>query len=108
MWFRFGWCYPAAMIRAVIVIAAVMLPSLALADGWQVYGPDGSYQGRIERGSDGTLERFGADGSYQGRYDRGRGGWDAFGRDGSYEGRITQGEDTASRDSARRQRRPPP
>jgi hypothetical protein len=78
------------MIRAVLVIAAVMLPGLALADGWQVYGPDGSYQGRIERGSDGTLERFGPDGSYQGRYDRGRDGWDAFGPDGSYQGRISR------------------
>ncbi len=60
-------CYPAGMIRA-LVIAAVMLPGLALADGWQVYAPDGSYQGR---------------------YDRGRDGWDAFGRDGSYQGRIS-------------------
>ena len=56
---------------------------------WQVFGSDGSYQERIERGGDGTLERFGADGSYQGRYDRGRDGWDAFGPDGSYEGRIS-------------------
>ena len=76
------------MIRA-LVIAAVILPGLALADGSQVYGPDGSYQGRIERGSDGMLERFGPDGSYEGRYDRGHDGWDAFGRDGSYQGRIS-------------------
>jgi hypothetical protein len=77
------------MIRALAVVIAVMLPGLALADGWQVFGPDGSYQGRIERGGDGTLERFGADGSYQGRYDRGRDGWDAFGPDGAYQGRIS-------------------
>ena len=51
------------MIRALVIAAAIMLPGFALADGWQVYGPDGSYQGRIGRGSDGTLERFGRDGS---------------------------------------------
>ena len=64
------------MIRA-LVLAAAMLPGLALADGWQVYGPDGSYQGR---------------------YDRGRDGWDAFGPDGGYEGRLTgDGERGAGR-----------
>ncbi len=78
------------MIRTVLITAAlILLPGIAQADGWQVYGPDGSYQGRIERGSDGTLERFGRDGSYQGRYDRGRDGWDAFGPDGGYQGRIS-------------------
>ncbi len=60
--------YPAGMIRTVLVIAAVMLPGLALVDGWQVYGPDGAYLGR---------------------YDRGRDGWDAFGPDGAYQGRIS-------------------
>ncbi len=92
------------MIRALI-IAAVMLPGVALADGWQVYGPDGSYQGRIERGQEGGEALFGADGSYQGRISRNGA---IFGPDGAYQGRITPGEDTASRDSARRQRRPPP
>ena len=77
------------MIRLALTAALILLPGVTLADGWDVFGPDGSYQGRIERGSDGTLERFGADGSYQGRYDRGRDGWDAFGRDGSYQGRIS-------------------
>ena len=66
-----------------------MLPGIALAGGWEVFGPDGSYQGRIERGPDGTLERFGPDGSYQGRYDRERGGWAVYGPDGSYQGRIS-------------------
>ena len=89
MRFRFGWCYPAAMIRALIIAVLILPPGLALADGWQVFGPDGSYQGRVERGSDGTLQRFGADGAYQGRVERGRGGWDAFGLDGAYQGRIS-------------------
>ena len=88
MRFRFGWCYPAAMIRALIIAVLILLPGVAIAGGWEVYGPDGSYQGRVEHGSDGTLERFGADGSYQGRYARGRDGWDAFGPDGAYQGRI--------------------
>jgi hypothetical protein len=57
--------------------------------GRDVFGPDGSYQGRIERGRGDTLERFGADGSYQGRINRGRDGWDAYGPDGSYQGRIS-------------------
>jgi hypothetical protein len=94
------------MIRALI-IAAVMLPGLALADGWQVFGPDGSYQGRIEHGQEGGENLFGVDGSYQGRISRDGA---IFGPDGAYQGRITQGEgeDTASRDSARRQRQPPP
>lgn len=77
------------MIRALVIAALLLLPGLALADGWDVFGPDGSYQGRIERGSDGTLERFGRDGRYEGRYDRGRDGWAAFGPDGSYQGRIS-------------------
>lgn len=80
------------MIRTVLVIAAVMLPGIAQADGWRLYNADGSYAGRIERGNDGTLERFGADGSYRGRYDHGRDGWDAFGLDGEYQGRVS-GED---------------
>ena len=86
------------MIRALVIAALLLLPGLALADGWDVFGPDGSYQGRIERGSDGTLERFGADGSYQGRYDRGHGGWNAFDPDGAYQGRISgEGERGAGR-----------
>jgi hypothetical protein len=76
------------MIRA-LVLAAAMLPGVARADGWRLYNADGSYAGRIERGSDGTLERFGPDGDYLGRYSKGRDGWDAFGPDGAYEGRIS-------------------
>ncbi len=93
------------MIRALVIAALLLLPGLALADGWDVFGPDGSYQGRIERGQEGGETLFGADGSYQGRISRDGA---IFGPDGSYQGRITPGEDTASRDSARRQRRPPP
>ena len=53
---------------------------------------------RIERGSDGTLERFGPDGSYEGRYAYDRDGWDAFGPDGAYQGRISgEGERGAGR-----------
>ena len=94
------------MIRALVIAALLLLPGLALADGWDVFGPDGSYQGRIERGQEGGETLFGADGSYQGRisrdgaifgpdgsyqgrYDRGRDGWDAFGPDGAYQGRIS-------------------
>ena len=77
------------MIRLALTAALILHPGFALADGWEIYGPDGSYQGRIERGSDGMLERFGRDGSYQGRYDRGRNGWDAFGPDGAYRGRVS-------------------
>ena len=71
------------------IAALLLLPGVAMAGGWDVFGPDGSYQGRVERGGDGTLERFGADGRYEGRYDRGRDGWAAFGPDGSYQGRIS-------------------
>ena len=55
------------MIRIALAAALFLLPCVALAGGWEVYGPDGVYRGRIERGSDGTLERFGPDGAYQGR-----------------------------------------
>ena len=59
------------MIRLALTAALILHPGFALADGWEVYGPDGSYQGR---------------------YDRGRNGWDAFGPDGAYRGRVS-GED---------------
>ena len=86
------------MIRFALAAALFLLPGVALAGGLEVYGPDGGYRGRIERGSDGTLERFGADGSYQGRYDRGHGGWNAFDPDGAYQGRISgEGERGAGR-----------
>ena len=38
------------MIRALAIVALAMLPGIALAGGWEVYGPDGSYQGRMGRG----------------------------------------------------------
>ena len=86
------------MIRIALAAALFLLPCVALAGGWEVYGPDGVYRGRIERGSDGTLERFGPDGSYEGRYAYDRDGWDAFGPDGAYQGRISgEGERGAGR-----------
>lgn len=52
------------MIRAALIIAAIMLPGLAFADGWDAFGPDGSYQGRIsgesERGLPSVIGSKGA------------------------------------------------
>ena len=39
--------YLAAVIRALLLAALVILPGGALAAGWGAFGPDGSYQGRI-------------------------------------------------------------
>ena len=39
--------YPAAMIRALVLAALVILPGAALASGWDAFGLDGAYQGRI-------------------------------------------------------------
>jgi len=81
-------------MRLAVLIALSLAPALAHAgDGWNLYGPDGSYQGRISREQDGALDRFGADGRYQGRYDRQPDGWSAYDAQGRYQGRITgQGE----------------
>ena len=42
------------MIPLGLIIGLAMLPGIALADGWDAYGPDGSYQdhigGESERG----------------------------------------------------------
>ena len=78
--------YDTAMVRLALAAALALMPGIALAGGWDVFGPDGSYQGRIERGQGDTLERFGADGSYQGRI--GRDGA-LYGPDGAYQGRIS-------------------
>jgi hypothetical protein len=86
---------------ASLIALGIAAPALAHAQaGGNIYGADGSYQGRISR--DGN--EFGADGSYRGRITR---DGNIFGPDGSYQGRIS-GFDDASRDSARRSRRPPP
>ena len=88
-------------IAALIVLSVAPALASAQAGGWNLYGPDGTYQGRISREQDGTLNRYGADGRYQGHYDRspnqGRisstGGWNAYDAQGRYQGRITgQGE----------------
>ena len=84
------------MVRIALAAALALMPGIALAGGWDVFGPDGSYQGRIERGQGDTLERFGADGSYQGHFNRGRDGWDAYGPDGSYQGRISGQDERGS------------
>ena len=78
--------YATAMVRLALAAALALMPGIALAGGWDVFGPDGSYQGRIERGQGDTLERFDADGSYQGRI--GRDGA-LYGPDGAYQGRIS-------------------
>lgn len=78
----------ASFLIALTLAASVLLSGPARADGWDLFGPDGSYRGRLREEPDGTLERFGPDGSYRGRYERVPGGWDVFGPDGSYRGRI--------------------
>lgn len=76
------------------LLALSLVPALTHAQaGGNIYGADGSYQGRISR--DGN--EFGADGRYQGRITR---DGNIFGPDGSYRGRISGFDDT-SQGSAR-------
>jgi hypothetical protein len=35
------------MVRLALAAALALMPGIALAGGWDVFGPDGSYQGRI-------------------------------------------------------------
>ena len=76
-------------IAALIALSVAPALASAQAGGWNLYGADGTYQGRISREQDGTLDRYGADGSYQGHYDRGSDGWNAYDAQGSYQGRIS-------------------
>ena len=76
-------------LAARIVLSLAPALAQAQAGGWNLYGADGSYQGRISREQDGTLNRYGADGRYQGHYDRGTDGWNAYDANGQYQGRIS-------------------
>jgi len=80
------------MRRALAALIALSLaPALAhaQANGWNIYGPDGRYAGRMVPDNHGGVQFYDSQGHYAGRAPGSMGQAERlFGSDGAYSGRV--------------------
>ena len=76
-------------LAALIVLIIAPAVAQAQADGWNLYGPDGRYAGRMVPDTHGGVQFYDAHGHYAGRAQGSIGQAERlFGSDGAYSGRV--------------------